>query len=128
MSYLKIFMGQPENIAIKQVVGAKGRKIGNVTVNGDNDSQKSLSVVSSVTGITAPHYKIYTLLSSGETFVMFSTLWLLQIVSIWCKNCLKSPIFKGLSYFDRCLHSFYSVIIPFPSKDWSDGEGDCAQP
>ena len=74
-----------------------------------------------------PHYKIYTLLSSGETFVMFSTLWLLQIVSIWCKNCLKSPIFKRLSYFDQCLHSFYSVIIPSPSKDWSDGEGDCAQ-
>ena len=58
---------------------------------------------------------------------MFSALWFLQIVSIWCKNCLKSPIFKKLSYFDQCLHSFYSVIIPSPSKDWSVGEGDCAQ-
>ena len=59
MSHLKIFMGQPENIAINQVVGAKGRKIGNVTVDGDSDGQKSVSVVSSVMGISFPHYKIY---------------------------------------------------------------------
>ena len=72
-----------------------------------------------------PHISCYTGLTSGQTFALFSVLWLLQIFLIWLKNFKTSPLFLNLSYFDQILHSFHSVIIPAPSVDWSIGNGDC---
>ena len=72
-----------------------------------------------------PHISLYTGFTSGQTFALFSVLWLLQIYIIWLKNYRTSPLFLNLSYFDQILHSFHSVIIPAPSVDWSIGNGDC---
>ena len=74
-----------------------------------------------------PHISLYTGLTSGQTFALFSVLWLLQIYIIWLKNYRTSPLFLNLSYFDQILHSFHSVIIPAPSVDWSIGDGDCEE-
>ena len=73
-----------------------------------------------------PHYSIYTGMSSKQTFVFFSVLWTLQILSIWIKNYCMSPSFRKMSALDQYIHSFLSVIMPIPSVDWSIGDGDIA--
>ena len=72
-----------------------------------------------------PPYKIYTGLTSKEFFIIFLTMWFLQIFFIWLHNFLRSPAFKSLSAFDQIMHSFQSVITPAPSVDWVYGQGDC---
>ena len=73
-----------------------------------------------------PHYSIYTGMSSKQTFVFFSVLWTLQILSIWIKNYCMSPSFRNMSALDQYIHSFLSVIMPIPSVDWSIGDGGIA--
>merc|ERR1719483_2069797 len=52
-----------------------------------------------------PPYTIYTGLTSKEFFIIFLTMWLLQIFFIWLHNFLRSQAFKSLSAFDQIMHS-----------------------
>ena len=66
-----------------------------------------------------PPYTIYTGLTSKDFFIIFLTMWLLQIFFIWLHNFLRSQAFKTLSAFDQIMHSFQTVITPAPSVDWA---------
>ena len=74
-----------------------------------------------------PPYTIYTGLTSRDFFIIFGSMWLLQIFAIWLHNFLRSKSFKTLSGFDQIMHAFCSIITPAPSVDWMQGQGDCKE-
>ena len=74
---------------------------------------------------TPPPYSLYTGLTSKHSFIVFVSIWLLQIICIWIKNSCTSTSFTTLSYFDQILHSFQSIIAPTPAVDWASGPGNC---
>ena len=75
---------------------------------------------------TPPPYSLYTGLTSKESFIVFMSIWLLQIICIWVKNSCSSTSFTTLSFFAQMLHSFQSVIAPTPAVDWASGPGNCS--
>ena len=76
---------------------------------------------------TPPLYTIYTGMNSETAFIIFSSLWLIQILCIWLKNLCKSKSFCELSFLDQFIHVFHCVIMPIPSEDWETGQGDCEE-
>ena len=76
---------------------------------------------------TPPPYTIYTGMNSKTAFIIFSLLWLIQILSIWVKNQRTSESFCELSFLDQFIHVFHCVIMPIPSVDWEAGQGDCEE-
>ena len=74
-----------------------------------------------------PPYTIYTGMDSKTTFIIFSLLWLIQIICIWVKNLYKSESFCKLSFLDQFIHAFSCVILATPSMDWETGQGDCEE-
>ena len=71
---------------------------------------------------TPPLYTIYTGMNSETAFIIFSSLWLIQIICIWVKNLCKSESFCELSFLDQFIHVFHCVIMPIPSLDWETGK------
>ena len=74
-----------------------------------------------------PDYTFYTGLTSRQSFIIFVSLWVCQVFSLWLKNFLTSSPFKTLHFFDQLAHSFQSVLTPAPSVDWGQTQGDIAQ-
>ena len=66
-------------------------------------------------------------MNSQTAFIIFFSLWLIQIICIWVKNLRKSESFCELSYLDQFIHAFHCVILPTPSVDWESGQGDCEE-
>ena len=76
---------------------------------------------------TPPSSSLYTGLDSKIFFTIFISGWVFQIFCIWLHNFFISNIFRKFSIFDQIMHAFQSVITPFSSKDWADGEGNCKE-
>ena len=76
---------------------------------------------------TLPPLSLYTGLDTKTFFIIFASGWVFQVFCIWLHNFFVSNILRKFSIFDQIMHSFQSVVTPFSSKDWGDGEGSCEE-
>ena len=73
--------------------------------------------------IIPPHYKMYTLATLGDFYVMFWALMLIQCCIILILKLNLSDQFHGIGWTERILHVIETLNLPDCFGDWDSADG-----
>ena len=74
--------------------------------------------------LSPPNYTLFTFFTLGQYFIGFCIMFILHTMFVFMTKWKFSQSFMELNLFEKLIHSFENMNIPFNCEEWDSCQGD----